>query len=157
MPTQELISQFGVEEFGQALFTPDSELWRESQGNATTTAATAEAALQVTGLVDAEGSYTLADLQAMDTMDVDYTSKGETTTYTGVPIQALLATAGVQADAATVSFVASDDYAYDAALSDVTACANCIVAWADDGTLRTVMPDMPGAAQVKGLVSITVK
>jgi hypothetical protein len=157
VPTQELISQFGVEEFGQALFTPDSELWRESQGTATTTAATAEAALQVTGLVDAEGSYTLADLQTMDTMDVDYTSKGETTTYTGVPIQALLDAAGVQADAATVSFVASDDYAYDAALSDVTACANCIVAWADDGTLRTVMPDMPGAAQVKGLVSITVK
>jgi len=30
--TQELIGQFGVEEFGDPLFTPDSELWREAQG-----------------------------------------------------------------------------------------------------------------------------
>ena len=157
VPTQELISQFGVDEFGQALFTPDSALWRESQGAAAETEAVAEAALTVTGLVDAEGSYALADLQAMDTMDVDYTSKGETTTYTGVPISALLDAAGVQADAATVSFVAGDGYAYDAALGDVTACANCIVAWTEDGTLRTVMPDMAGAAQVKGLVDINVK
>ncbi len=28
VPTQEKISQFGVEEFGQPLFTPDSEQWR---------------------------------------------------------------------------------------------------------------------------------
>jgi tungstate transport system substrate-binding protein len=28
MPTQELISQFGVDQFGQALFIPDSEAWR---------------------------------------------------------------------------------------------------------------------------------
>jgi len=28
LPTQEVISQFGVEEFGQPLFTPDSEAWR---------------------------------------------------------------------------------------------------------------------------------
>lgn len=27
VPTQELIGQFGVEQFGNALFTPDSELW----------------------------------------------------------------------------------------------------------------------------------
>lgn len=30
--TQEMIGQFGVEEFGQPLFTPDSEEWRTSQG-----------------------------------------------------------------------------------------------------------------------------
>jgi tungstate transport system substrate-binding protein len=30
--TQEMIGQFGVEEFGQPLFTPDSEEWRASQG-----------------------------------------------------------------------------------------------------------------------------
>ncbi len=28
VPTQEMIGQFGVEEFGAPLFTPDSELWR---------------------------------------------------------------------------------------------------------------------------------
>jgi tungstate transport system substrate-binding protein len=30
-PTQELIGQFGVEEFGSPLFTPDSEAWRAAQ------------------------------------------------------------------------------------------------------------------------------
>jgi tungstate transport system substrate-binding protein len=30
--TQETIGQFGVEEFGDPLFTPDSELWREAHG-----------------------------------------------------------------------------------------------------------------------------
>ncbi len=30
--TQKLIGQFGMEEFGQPLFTPDSEEWRASQG-----------------------------------------------------------------------------------------------------------------------------
>ncbi len=30
LPTQELIAQFGVEEFGQPLFTPDSTAWNEA-------------------------------------------------------------------------------------------------------------------------------
>lgn len=32
VPVQEKIAQFGVEEFGQSLFIPDSEPWREQQG-----------------------------------------------------------------------------------------------------------------------------
>ena len=32
LPAQERISQFGVTEFGSALFTPDSQLWRAAQG-----------------------------------------------------------------------------------------------------------------------------
>ncbi len=32
VPTQEKIAQFGAEEFGMPLFTPDSEPWREAQG-----------------------------------------------------------------------------------------------------------------------------
>lgn len=32
VPTQEKIAQFGVEQFGNPLFTPDSEAWREQQG-----------------------------------------------------------------------------------------------------------------------------
>jgi tungstate transport system substrate-binding protein len=30
VPTQEMIGQFGVEEFGAPLFTPDSEPWRQA-------------------------------------------------------------------------------------------------------------------------------
>ena len=32
VPTQEKIAQFGVEQFGNPLFTPNSEAWREQQG-----------------------------------------------------------------------------------------------------------------------------
>ncbi len=32
VPTQEMIGQFGVEEFGSSLFTPDSEAWRATHG-----------------------------------------------------------------------------------------------------------------------------
>jgi tungstate transport system substrate-binding protein len=32
VPTQEMIGQFGVEDFGQPLFVPDSTPWREAQG-----------------------------------------------------------------------------------------------------------------------------
>jgi tungstate transport system substrate-binding protein len=31
VPTQEMIGQFGVEDFGQPLFVPDSTIWREAQ------------------------------------------------------------------------------------------------------------------------------
>lgn len=32
VPTQEMIGQFGIDEFDSPLFTPDSEPWREAQG-----------------------------------------------------------------------------------------------------------------------------
>ncbi len=32
LPTQEKIAEFGMEEFGQSLFVPDSPAWRESHG-----------------------------------------------------------------------------------------------------------------------------
>jgi len=32
LEAQKLIGQLGVEEFGQPLFIPDSEEWRETQG-----------------------------------------------------------------------------------------------------------------------------
>jgi tungstate transport system substrate-binding protein len=32
LPVQEKIAQFGMEDFGQSLFTPDSQAWREAQG-----------------------------------------------------------------------------------------------------------------------------
>jgi tungstate transport system substrate-binding protein len=32
VPTQEKIAEFGVQDFGAPLFTPDSAAWREAQG-----------------------------------------------------------------------------------------------------------------------------
>ena len=90
-------------------------------------------------------------------MDVDYTNKdGETKTYTGVSIAALLADAGAAGDA-TLVLVAGDGYTAEVALADLVGCANCIVAFDPKGGLRTVFPDLAGNLQVKDLVEIQVK
>ena len=116
-----------------------------------------EAALSISGSVSNEKSWTMSDLEAMDTVEVDYTDKdGNTSPYTGVPVSALLEDAGVASDAAKVTFVASDDYSADVELAEVQACGNCIVAFEEDGSLRVVMPDFSGKLQVKNLVEIQV-
>ncbi|HPO57790.1 MAG TPA: tungsten ABC transporter substrate-binding protein, partial [Anaerolineaceae bacterium] len=33
VPTQEIIAEFGMEEFGQSLFVPDSQPWRDAKGS----------------------------------------------------------------------------------------------------------------------------
>ncbi len=116
-----------------------------------------ETALSVTGSVSTEMSWTMNELESMDTMEVDYTDKdGETTTYTGVLVTTLLEEAGTDSGATTVTFVASDDYSADAEMGEVQACGNCIVGF-DDGDLRAVMPEFSGKLQVKQLVEIQVK
>jgi len=151
---QEKIEGFGLEEFGQSLFVPDSTPWNEAQSSAP---AASGATLKATGLVDAEATWTVDDIDVMDMMSVDYTNKdGETKTYEGVLISDLLEAAGVKADAQTVVFVAEDGFSAEMALADVMSCANCIVA-VDDGIFRTVMPEQSGKLQVKGLVEIQAK
>jgi hypothetical protein len=116
------------------------------------------AALKVTGNVEKEVGWTEEQIKAMDTMDVESTNKkGETSTYTGVSIKALLDKAGVKADATTVVFVADDDYTAEAALSDVQGCSDCIVSFRDQGGFSIVMPNFPSNLQVKGVVEIQVK
>ena len=111
-------------------------------------------ALTLSGMVDAEMAWTEAELQAMETMDAEYTDKdGETTTYSGVPLNALLELAGVQDGATELVFVADDGFEGTAVLEELLACANCIVAF-DDGSLRMVLPEFPGKANVKGVVEI---
>lgn len=120
--------------------------------------ASVEAALKITGSVAKECSWTEAELEAMDTAEAQYTNKeGVTETYTGVPLNALLDLTGVQADTATLVFVAADGYTAEAALADVQACAGCIVAFQDQGGLRAVLPGFPGKLQVRDLVEIQVK
>ena len=115
------------------------------------------AALKVTGKVDTEVGWTGEKLQSMDTVDAEYTNKdGETKTYTGVPLNDLLAKASPAADAATVALVADDGYSTEVALAEVQACQDCIIS-GSDGSLRAVMPGFPGNVQVKGIVEVQVK
>jgi hypothetical protein len=116
------------------------------------------AALKITGSVDKEIGWTEEQVRAMDTIEAESTNKkGETSTYTGVPIKALLDKASVKSDATTVVFVADDDYTAEAALSDVQGCSDCIVSFRDQGGLSIVMPNFPSNLQVKGVVEIQVK
>jgi hypothetical protein len=106
-------------------------------------------------LMVGDKTYTKADLEALGTMDADYTGKdGETTCYTGVSLSALLEDAGAS-DGENVTFVASDGFEGGVTLAEAMECANCIVAF-DGDSLRMVMPDFGGKANVKDIIEIKV-
>lgn len=114
--------------------------------------------LKASGNVTSETSWTDAQLKKLGTVSADYTDKeGVTTTYTGVPIVTLLDEAGIKDGSTAVVFVASDGYTAETTLEELQACKNCIVAFDDDGSLRTVMPDFSGKLQVKLLTEMQVK
>jgi hypothetical protein len=116
------------------------------------------AALKITGSVDKEIGWTEEQVRAMDTIEAESTNKkGETSTYTGVPIKALLDEAGVKADATTIVFVADDDYTAEVTLAEVQGCADCIVSFRNQGGFSIVMPGFPSNLQVKGVIEIQVK
>jgi tungstate transport system substrate-binding protein len=158
VPTQEVIGEFGVAEFGAPLFTPDSAPWREQHGGDTQASAGGDVALKVTGKVETEMEWSEETVRAMDTIEAQSTNnKGETSTYTGVPVNALLELAGVQSDAATLVFVADDGYTAKLPLADVQACQDCIVSFRNQGGFSMVMPGFEGSAQVKGVIEIQVQ
>ena len=155
VPVQEKIAAFGAEEFGQSLFIPDSTPWKDTQAAAPSTAS---AGLKISGLVAAEKTWTLDELKAMEAVSIDYTNKdNETTTYTGVLVNQLLDLASLNADAKTLTLVASDGYTADVDLAELKSCTDCIIALIDDGSLRTVLPKFKSGQQVKGVIEIQVK
>jgi hypothetical protein len=117
-----------------------------------------EAALKITGNVTEEIGWAEEEVRAMDTIEAQSTNKeGETKTYIGVPINALLGLAGVGEGAATIRFVADDDYTADVPLADVQACQDCIVSFREQGGFSIVMPGFPGSVQVKSVIEIQVE
>ena len=118
----------------------------------------ADIAMKITGMVANEMAWTEAEVQAMNTLDVESTnSSGEKSTYTGVLITDLLALAQPNADATTVVFVADDGYTAEIGLEEVNACTDCIMSFRNKGGFSTVLPGKDGNLQVKGVVEIQVK
>ena len=101
-----------------------------------------------------------ADLNAMDVATITATMPKSTgsATFKGVRLSVLFQKAGVSASAKTVSITGADGFVADVALSDVTACADCMVAFGDSaGHLQMVMPGMSGKAWVKDAVKLELK
>jgi len=117
----------------------------------TACAPTEEAILTVEGK-----EYSRSDLEAFSLTSADYTNNdGETTTYEGISLVALLVDANAT-EGETLSFTASDGYTANMALEEALACSTCIVAF-DDDSLRVVLPDFSSKLQVKDLAEINVK
>ena len=115
--------------------------------------------LTVKGLVNTELQLSDSALHKMTVVTLNLTHpKNGATNYTGVRLSDLLAKAGVQSSATSVIFTGSDGYSYTAYLSDITACADCMVAFdATPSVYDMAMPGMSGKAWVGKLITIELK
>lgn len=158
VPTQELIGEFGTAEFGSPLFTPDSAEWQAAMGGETGGTEMTDADLRVTGLVDNEMGWSEAEMRAMETMDAEgVNNSGETETYTGVSINALLEMAGVKNRATAVTLLDADGNSIELPLADLQACTDCILSFRNQGGFSTTLPDFPDMDRLRGVVEIQVK
>lgn len=160
VPVQEKIAAFGMDEFGQSLFVPDSQLWREAKGGANQESPTqaAPAAFAITGLVDKEQAWSESEIRALPTTKAEGKSnKGEADSYTGVLISDLLLLAGPKAEAATLVFIGDDGSTVEAALADVQACTNCIVSFRNNGGFSLLLPFLSEQLSLRGVLEIQVK
>lgn len=118
----------------------------------------ADAALRITGNVNTEIGWSEAELRALPTIEAQATNKdGQTLTYVGVPLNTLLEQAGVKAGATTVTFVADDGYTAETTLAELQGCADCIVAFREEGGFSMVLPGFSNKLQVRGVVEIQIQ
>ncbi len=117
----------------------------------------ADATLTVTGLVDAERTFTMANLEALNVLSisVEHPKKGPIN-VTGVRFSELLALFTIKADAKIVKLIASDGFSAEVPLADLLACENCLAGW-DEEMLRTYMPGLDTNFWVKDLATIEIK
>jgi hypothetical protein len=115
--------------------------------------------LTVTGKVNTElllGDGALHKMPVV-TLNLTHPKKGAAD-YTGVRMSDLLAKAGVQSGAATVTLTGSDGYTFDIDLAALQACADCMVSFDTAASVyNAAMPGQSGKAWVSGLVKIEIK
>jgi tungstate transport system substrate-binding protein len=148
---QKVIGNYGVDKYGQPLFYANSKEYKAQSS-------TGGAAPTITGAVDNELKLAMDALKGMEVVKVtaDHPKTG-TETDQGVRLNALLDQAKVKADAKSLVFTAGDGYTAELALADARACKDCLVAFSDDGKLKTVMPGMQSKFWVKDVIKIQVK
>jgi DMSO/TMAO reductase YedYZ molybdopterin-dependent catalytic subunit len=150
---QKVIGSYGVDKFGQPLFYPSSKEYKDQSQ-----APSGGAALTVTGAVDKELKLAMAALKGMEVVKITAEHpKTGTETDQGVRLNALLDQANVKADAKSLIFTAGDGYTAEVSLADARQCTDCLIAFTDDGKLKTVMPGMQSKFWVKDVVKIEAK
>jgi DMSO/TMAO reductase YedYZ molybdopterin-dependent catalytic subunit len=114
-----------------------------------------EAALTVAGLVEHELALDSQALEAMDVAErtVEHPKKGPQT-YQGILLNDLLGLAGPKWEATSLVFKAADGYSAMVDLAAVKGCADCMIAFVEEGGLQSVMPGMESMAWVKDLIEI---
>ncbi|MDR3576570.1 MAG: molybdopterin-dependent oxidoreductase [Anaerolineaceae bacterium] len=125
---------------------------------ATQPSSSSSATLALTGLVQTQENWSLADLKNMKvaTLTVQVPKQGQQQVQ-GIHLNGLLDMAQLKSEAKTVVFTASDGYSVSLDLSTVRSCADCLVAFDDSGSLKTIMPNLPGSDWVKNVIKIDVK
>jgi DMSO/TMAO reductase YedYZ molybdopterin-dependent catalytic subunit len=116
------------------------------------------AALMVFGKVVNKLTLGIENLQAMNVveLEVEHPKKGMRT-YQGIRLNDLLSLAGFQDGSTLLVITAADGFQAEASLDDVKACADCLIAFADDGSLSMAMPGMESNFWVKEVNFLEVK
>lgn len=136
---------------------PSAEVTPESSEAVSETVDTTpvEGDLVVVGSVGKALGFAKDELKSSEMVTVTaQNKKGESVEYTGIPLSAILEMAKPISAVDTVTFTASDDYSISLPYADVKSCKDCLVAFDDDDSLKTIMPGMDGANWVKSLVQI---
>lgn len=98
------------------------------------------------------------NLQAMNVIETELEHpKNGLRTYRGVKLAQLLNLAGVSPDASSVVMTASDGYTAEISLTDALNCEDCILAFAEDGTLEMVLPGFESSFWIKNVQFLQVK
>lgn len=114
------------------------------------------ASLVISGAVSSELTLTTADPAGLEvvklTAEHPKNGPGE---YEGVRLNAALEKAGMVEGASAIVITASDDFSAEVAMSDVSACADCLIGIAE-GKFNMVMPNLSSKTWVKDVVKIEV-
>jgi len=118
----------------------------------------AGAALMTTGLVNHQAAWTRDQLEDLGKVEIkaEHPKKGMQE-YEGVRLNRLLDLAGLKDDAKTIVFTAADGYTAELDLKSVRSCTDCLVSFAEDGTLALAMPGLESGFWVKNITILTIK
>ena len=116
------------------------------------------AALMIFGQVVNKLTLGIENLKAMNVVDLEaeHPKKGMQN-YLGIRLNDLLNLAGADPKATALVITASDGFQAEVSLSDVRNCADCLLAFAEDGTLSMVMPGLESTFWVKQVNFLEVK